>query len=87
MKRHYFFYIVKQKTFDDKNDLQDLMIDEEIKIDQQIDVTRLYFVPIILSKDLDYKVGFHRYDKTEVIFMYADGTKNIYLIKKLVKLY
>jgi len=87
MKRHYFFYIVKQKTFDDKNDLQDLMIEEEIKIDQQIDVTRLNFVPIILSKDLDYKVGFHRYDKTEVIFMYADGTKNIYLIKRLVKLY
>jgi hypothetical protein len=77
----YFFYFIKQKTLDNNNNLKEIVIDEVIKIDEEIDVKRLTFMPVILSQTYDYKFGMHMYDEKEVIFMFKEGRTNFFLIK------
>lgn len=77
----YFFYFIKQRTFENKNKLKEIEIDEVIKIDEEIDVKSLTFIPVILSQTYDYELGMHMYDEKEVIFMFKEGRTNFFLIK------
>lgn len=77
----YFFYFIKQKTFENKNSLKEIVIDEVIKIDEEIDLKGLILMPVFLSQTFDYEFGMHIYDEKEVIFMFKEGRTNFFLIK------
>lgn len=77
----FFIYVIKQKSYDTKNDLKGITIEEIVKIDKSIDLKGLIFIPIFLSKTLDYDYGMHFSLDTDVTLMYTEGTNNFFLIK------
>lgn len=77
----FFLYVIKQKSVDDKNDLEGMVIEEIVKINKNIELKGLIFVPIFLSKTLDYEIGLHYWFDTEATLLYTEGNDNFFIIK------
>jgi hypothetical protein len=83
----FFIYVIKQKSLDNKNDLEGMVIEEIVKINKNIELKGLIFVPIFLSKTLDYEIGLHYGFDTEATLLYTEGNDNFFLIKTLKVLF
>ena len=77
----FFIYVIKHKSIDNQNDLKGITIEEIVKIDKSIDLKGLIFIPIFLSKTLDYEIGMHFSLDKDVTLLYTEGSNNFFLIK------
>jgi hypothetical protein len=77
----FFVYVIKHKSIDNKNELEGVVIEEVVKLNKNIEIKGLIFVPIFLSKNLDFEMGIHYDFDTEATLLYTEGNDNFFLIK------
>jgi hypothetical protein len=77
----FFVYVIKEKSINNKHDLEGVVINEIVKINKNIELKGLIFIPIFLSKTLDFEMGIHYDFDTEVTLLYTEGNDNFFLIK------